>query len=210
MSTTSVLHPYIELTALQTYWNTRRLISHRVPDSSDFKKLAASSSPEDWERRAWSMFHEQQYSEAMLAFVRAENPQQSAVARAYHLREEAMDTAYTASKSQKRKRHDSAAEAFRECGRSAAKQSDKEEFFDLAGKLYRDADDFEKAAEMFKQASKFHEAVQCMRTAKMFDAALLIIREHPQEVQKRTADETLFDACMSCLKNNDLRYLFTI
>jgi tetratricopeptide (TPR) repeat protein len=191
---------------LQTYWNIKGFITHRVPDSADLKKLAASSSPKDWERRAWSMFHQQHYSEAIFAFERAENPQQSAVARAYHLHEEAMSTTDTISAEQKRKRHICAAEAFRQCAESTILKGDKDKFVSLAGDLYSEAGEFKKAAEIYMQAYMFREAVSCMYRGKMFDEALSVIQDHPQEDPGEIADKVLFAARMSHLKRNDLRY----
>ena len=103
----------------------------------DISSFGISSSPEEWEKFARSLFEKKRYAHAMECFQKASLHREAGVANAYYLRKKAGTTPSGQGSNLRRKRaFVIAADAFVDCAFSAALDSEKPFYYRSAAQCF--------------------------------------------------------------------------
>jgi hypothetical protein len=153
-------------------------------ETSDF---AATSSKDEWEARAMSLFNTQQYAPAQYSFMRANNLRMAAVAHAYAQQDIAKKMPNHPSTTKTRPAaFESAAQAFLACARDAHESGSGRYkiFHKLAANCLEESGNITKAAESYRIAENFTKAALLFRKSgpAKFDDAYDIITNHSDKV----------------------------
>ncbi|KAI0061021.1 P-loop containing nucleoside triphosphate hydrolase protein [Artomyces pyxidatus] len=193
---------------MRMFWSARGLVENYTPSSADIPQLAVSSTPEEWEKMARTLFDNKRYFQAMHSYDRAGKSREKAIARAYHLREVARSVPSSATRANNVARKDAflaVAEAFIHSANEAVIVRERTEYFRIAAEAYVALEDFAKAAEAYANASMFTQAAQYYRKAGLFDDTVAIIKGHRSEVDADVADHLYNIAKLFYLRRGDLR-----
>ncbi|OCH88979.1 hypothetical protein OBBRIDRAFT_757238 [Obba rivulosa] len=175
---------------MRVFWTSKGQIQNCTP-GTDVPRLAMSSTPEEWERTALSLFNNRRYLQSMHCYERAGKAREKAAARAYYLRELARSTSAVGSDTTvQSKAFVEAAEAFMTSAEEAVKE--KRSYFRIAAECYVQSGNDAKAANAYFQASEFTLSAQHYRKAGMFDEAVKVIQEHHHVIIPQVA-ETIID-----------------
>ncbi|KAJ3997585.1 hypothetical protein F5050DRAFT_1750599 [Lentinula boryana] len=158
---------------MRVYWTERDLVRNIKPGTNT-PKLATSSTPEDWARQGRILFDRKKWIEAKHCFARALQPENVAIAEAYHLRKEAERSSLDKYNMKLRNaQFRKAAEAFYKCSRSAGRKR-MLDFVKLSGSCYEKAGEFLLAARNYELARRFNDAIRCYRKVDHYDEAVRI------------------------------------
>jgi tetratricopeptide (TPR) repeat protein len=156
-------------------------------EKSDF---AATSSKDDWGKRAKDMFRSKKYDQAKDSYMRADNYRMADVANAYVLRDiaEKMPNHLGTTKTRPAA-FESAAQAFLACARYAQSGDDMyKDCHRLAAKYFEEAGNIIKAAENYRIAEKFTEAALLFRKSGKFDDVHDIFTNHSDNLDVASED----------------------
>jgi hypothetical protein len=160
---------------------SRGQIQNCLP-GDEISDFAATSSKDDWGKRAKNLFSLKQYALARDSFVRANNLRSAAIANAYVLQDIAqkMPNHLRTTK----KAFESAAQAFLACARDARESGSGKfkDYYQLAAKCLEEAGNIIKAADNYRIAENFTKAALLFRTLEKFDDAYDIITNHSDKV----------------------------
>lgn len=139
----------------------------------------------------FTLFDSKQYRPSMRCFERAGLTVYHAIAHAYYLRQQARAFDKRTSKmvAQRKQAFSSAAEAFVECARDAAR--DNNSYWRNAGECFSEADDARQAAESYVKAGFYSEAVKQYKRASMYEEAVEIVQSKKEHVERRIAENIM-------------------
>jgi hypothetical protein len=177
---------------------SRGQIQNCLP-GNEISDFAATSSKDDWGKRAMILFNSQQYALAKDSFMRANNLRMTAVANAYVLQDIAQKMPNHLSTTGTRPAaFESAAQAFLACARDARESGSGRyrNYHQLAAKCLEEAGNIIKAAENHRIAENFTKAAILFRKSGKFDDACDIITNYSDKVapEDRKVLESVKDA----------------
>ncbi|KAJ7715028.1 hypothetical protein DFH07DRAFT_762888, partial [Mycena maculata] len=146
---------------------------------TDTPRFAISSTPAEWEEQGRKLFDRQRFSQAKLCFERAYMPHEAAVARAYHLREQAneMPNGLRREITARKVAFLEVATAFMDCAKHGRGDAVKT-YFRRAGESFEDAGDITKAISAYTEARCFNRVAELHRIAGEFDDAVATVQKH--------------------------------
>jgi tetratricopeptide (TPR) repeat protein len=163
---------------------SRGQIQNCLP-GNEISDFAATSSKDDWGKRAKNFFSLKQYDQAKDSYMRADNLRMAAVANAYVLQDIAQKMPdHLGTTKTRPAAFESAAQAFLVCARDAHESgsSKYKDYHQLAAKCLEEAGNIIKAAENYRIAENFTKAALLFRRSGKFDDAYDIITNHSDKV----------------------------
>ncbi|KAI0353177.1 hypothetical protein OH77DRAFT_1497420 [Trametes cingulata] len=184
------------------------LVENHVP-GTPIPRLAVTSSKEEWEEVAWSLFQKRQYSEAELAFERARLPREKRVAHAYYLRDLAQSAPVVSGTTRRGSASDTdrstaVADAFKHAADEAIATDDKQSYSRIAGEYYVRAGDNRQAAVAFYLAGHYESAAKQYRAAGMFEEAVDVVRRHQENISVPISEGIISVARLQFLRTNEV------
>ena len=166
---------------------SRDQIQNCLP-GDEISDFAATSSKDDWGKRAMSLFDMEQYAPAKFSFMRANNLRMAAIANAYLLQDIAKKMPNTTKT--RPAAFESAAQAFLACARDARESGSVtyKNFHQLAAICLEESGNISKAAENYRFAENFTKAALLFRKSGKFDDAYDIITNHGDKVTPEDRD----------------------
>jgi hypothetical protein len=143
----------------------------------------------------------------MHAYERAEMPRETAVSRAYYLREQARSTPGGSHKAANARKDAFlvAATAFLSCAEQASKE--KLAYFKIAGSCFVEAEDDVAAAKAFLRAQEYKSAAKHFRNAGMFDEAVDVIQNHGEQVPSDVSESIVNVARIHYFEKQQLEFV---
>ncbi|KAG1889225.1 hypothetical protein F4604DRAFT_1612723 [Suillus subluteus] len=186
---------------MRIFWTSRNQIQNCTP-GTDVPHLAVSSTPEEWASFGRSLFSHKRYSQAIHCFERANLHREVKVCEAYQLREVARSSVGVAILSNQKRAFNAAADAFTDCGATAA-GNQKLQYYRNSADCYVRAGDDLKAAEAYLNAQEYEQAAKRFRKAGRFDKTLHVLDDHGTNIPEETTEE-LWTVCrlFYCSRNN--------
>ncbi|TDL19417.1 hypothetical protein BD410DRAFT_842137 [Rickenella mellea] len=186
---------------MKCFWDSKGLIQICKPGMEVPHIAVDDSTQQDWQDQGWEYFNLRKFAAAMQCFRNAKLPLETAVAKAYHLRDKAnmtFDDGFDA-------RNDfiTAGRAFLECAQMPQSQESLEHFC-LAGECFAKGGHHGSAASAYLQAKEFTLSAQQYRDAGLFDDVVKVIRDHTDEVDAEIADKLLNVARFHYLHRKEL------
>jgi hypothetical protein len=190
----------------QIFWTAKDLVTITT-SSSELPPLAVSSSRDEWEMSARSLFNKKRYAHAMQCFKRASLDREAAVADAYLLREQARDVpaGQPDSTSMRSKAFMIAAEAFVKCASSASVAVDRGAYYRTAAGCYKECNKPSEAAQHYLNAEEFDSATEVLCDARKFDEAMQVVRSHRDKMQKIVVDHIVTECACYYFRTEQLR-----
>ncbi|KAH6917673.1 hypothetical protein BKA70DRAFT_1178689 [Coprinopsis sp. MPI-PUGE-AT-0042] len=197
---------------MKTLWTSKDSIQNCKP-GSDVPQLAVSSSPEEWEKTARTLFTNRRYLQAMHAFQRAGLDREVKIAHTHYLREEARAIHATNKESmaEKQAAFVLAAESFLDCA-TTSRGKERRVFyhnaadcFERAAQIFDTADEAARAAAAYEIAEEYNDAVRLYRKHDKFDEAVNIVTSHRDKVKPDLVQNVVDVARLFYFKGKELK-----
>jgi hypothetical protein len=168
--------------------------------------LASSSSPEEWEVTAKTLFHNKRFLEASRCFERANSPREREVALAYYYREQASQTPYGrgTAESHRKLAFLKAANAFASSAQETILLSEMRAYYRIAAECYIQAAELKKAGEAYLLAKEHTLAAQTYRQGGLFDEAVDTVEKYKANIAAEEAEKICDVAKIHYFKENEL------
>ncbi|KAF9642213.1 P-loop containing nucleoside triphosphate hydrolase protein, partial [Thelephora ganbajun] len=176
---------------MKVYWSSKDQIEIWSP-TAEMPRLAVTSTPEEWAETGRTMFHNEHYEEASVAFLRAGGDREAQICKAYLLRQKARLISATASTA-RTQAFVTAASAFSSCAQSSTSKQPKERLtcYGAAGECYSEARDLKNAGYSYRMAERYDEAACSYQEGGYVDEMVEVITQH-----KKSLDSDLLERLM--------------
>ncbi|KAF9014907.1 hypothetical protein BDQ17DRAFT_1418043 [Cyathus striatus] len=191
---------------MKVLWTSRNQVQNCTP-GTDVPQLAASSTPEEWEKMGRTLFQNKRYLQAMHCFDRAGIPRKSFVAHTYYLREQARMMPDGGSRQDRithQQAYIKAADAFLKCASEGGNKKETIAYFRASGNCFERAQNDRRAAQAYYNAEDYSEAVQLYRKCGLFDEAVDIVMNHRGQVKLDVANGVIDVARLFYYQENNL------
>ncbi|KAH6917647.1 hypothetical protein BKA70DRAFT_1418375 [Coprinopsis sp. MPI-PUGE-AT-0042] len=166
-------------------WASLGLVECFDSKSQQLPRFASTSSRQEWQETAETLFDNENYRQAVLAFTNARLLRQARISEAYHRRKEAE---LTVTKPERKALFQDAANLFLQCAKDAPETSEQRAFHGIAGLCWRQAGEYAQAAAAYRAAEEFGDALQMYQKVAMFDEGVQMVEEHEIEDQNLVED----------------------
>ncbi|KAJ7671947.1 hypothetical protein B0H17DRAFT_1208872 [Mycena rosella] len=166
---------------MRILWTSKDQVQNCTP-GTDTPRLAISSTVSEWEEQGRKLFANKRYRQSKHCFERALLPRQTAMAGAYHLRQEARKSPGGSSRRAIEARKAAffeAAAAFVDC----AKEDKTLAYFRIAAECFEDAGDDLQAAQSYRDAEEYTRSTELYRKLGNFDEAVAIVKTHKARIR---------------------------
>ncbi|KAK7064846.1 UvrD-like helicase ATP-binding domain-containing protein [Favolaschia claudopus] len=176
---------------MRLLWTSRDQIQNCVL-GVDTPRFAISSTREEWQQQARTLFDNERYSQARLCFARAYMPHEAAVAEAYHLFKEAsgMPANIRRQIAARKIAFGRVAALFRECARNGAEKA-VQVYYRKAGECFEEADDVDQAIAAYTSARSFGRVAQLSLRSKKIDEAVATVEAHKQDIEPDLVEKVI-------------------
>ncbi|KAH6876648.1 hypothetical protein BKA70DRAFT_1576722 [Coprinopsis sp. MPI-PUGE-AT-0042] len=197
---------------MKTLWTAKDNIQICKP-GSDVPRLAVSSSPEEWEKTARTLFANRRYLQAVHALQRAGLEREGRIAHTHYVREEARAINATNKELMiaKQTAFVLAAESFLECA-TTSRGNERRVFyhnaadcFERAAQIFNTPLEAARAAAAYEIAEEYNDAVRLYRKHDKFDEAVNIVTAHRDKVKPDLAQNVVDVARVFYFKQKELK-----
>ena len=191
---------------IQRLWKGQGLVLETDYDVvlSEFEDKRAD---QNWRARGRSLYQQGYFEDAAYAFERADRPEEAAIAKAYHLKQSAIELTPSAKQKARKDAFVRAAEALSESAQGTRVKEEKHRILQSAAECYSEVSLYTDAANMYRLAERWNEAVIHYFKAKMLDEAVEIVLEHRDIVEKRLYERIIDSARYAYLKEVKIEYV---
>ncbi|KAH8096882.1 hypothetical protein BXZ70DRAFT_944950 [Cristinia sonorae] len=190
---------------IRIIWEQKGLVT--VPKVGDpLPRLATLSSAEEWAEAAHRLAREKLYEQASVTYNRAGLIRERDIAKAYHLREVALDLPPTRHSQEgvRSRAFLSAADAFAACASEEKDSRRATTYHRHAAECYVQGQDSVKAGKAFIAANDFESAATTYHEASLFDDAVHIVQHHSESISEATREDILSEAKFYYLRKRRL------
>ncbi|KAI0089819.1 hypothetical protein BDY19DRAFT_1047690 [Irpex rosettiformis] len=190
---------------LRMLWDAQGLVETRST-IADVTQLASTSTLEEWEKTARTLFDNKRYNQASRAFTRAKMWHERDIARAYQLREMAQCTPRSDDTvpNSREQAFLTAAEAFYLCAGVSPSRTGRLAHYRIAAECYLEALELKKSAEAYILAEEYTKAAQVFRQGGFFEQAIDTIDRYGEHIPLADAEKIRDVAKIHYSKKQDL------
>jgi tetratricopeptide (TPR) repeat protein len=170
--------------------------------------LAVKSTPQEWGKQGRKLFEQKLYTQAIFCFDKADLPLETALAKAFQLRQKARATPTRTDGTGAETRTEAfsrAGQAFYECanlssGQSAAKR------FSYAAACFVEANNNDRAGDSYLGAGEYDSAAIQYWRAGNFDKSVEVVQKYRSDIAVATWNEVIRIARIYYFREKQLKY----